>query len=244
MFGDVVTMKYPRRIIIRFFLRLLAKFAFLVLGKLRITGLENIPKNGPVILVANHFHFADPVAMLVATNRQVEFVGGFRFPNAPAIVKFIPRLWGYFPVFRGAYSRKGLEAAKNVLAQDGVLGIFPEGGAWAQVLRPARPGAAFLGVETGAIIIPIGLVGFTDLFKKWRPELRINIGKPVGPFKTELSGKERRGELDRIGEHIMRQIAELLPHEYHGVFSADAELKNQAQSIASFPFERDDMRGM
>ncbi len=237
-------MKYPRRIIIRFFLRMLAKIAFLVLGKLRISGLENIPNNGPIILVANHFHFSDPVAMLVATNRQVEFVGGFRFPNAPAIVKFLPRLWGYFPVFRGAYSRKGLEAAKNVLAQDGVLGIFPEGGAWAQVLRPARPGAAFLGVETGALIIPIGLVGFDDLFKKWRPDLRINIGKPIGPFSTELSGKDRRVELDRIGEQIMRQIAELVPEEHHGVFSEDAELKNQAEAIASFPFERDDMRGM
>ena len=93
--------KYPARHLIRFILRMLAKLAFFLLGKLTIEGGENIPKTGPIILVANHFHFADPVAMLVATGRQVEFVGGFRFPNAPAIVKFIPKLWGYFPVFRG-----------------------------------------------------------------------------------------------------------------------------------------------
>lgn len=228
----------------RFLLRLLARLAFLVLGRLRVEGLENIPKTGPVILVANHFHFADPVAMLVATRRQVEFVGGFRFPNAPAIVKFLPGLWGYFPVFRGAYSRKGLEAAKNVLAQEGVLGIFPEGGAWAQVLRPARPGAAFLAVETGAVIVPIGLDGFSKLFKEWRPVLTIKIGKPFGPFQAENSGRQRREELDLIGMRIMRQIAELVPDERKGVFSPDKELKAAAQEVASFPFESDDMRGM
>jgi len=237
-------LKYPRRTAVRFFLRVLAKLAFFALGNLRIHGQENIPKTGPIILVANHFHFADPVAMLVVSDRQVEFVGGFRFPNAPAIVKFLPRLWGYFPVFRGAYSRRGLEAAKNVLVQDGVLGIFPEGGAWAQVLRPARAGAAFLGVETGAVIVPIGLDGFVDLFKRLRPRLTINIGKPIGPFTTTLRGKRRREELDKIGELIMRKIAELVPEERHGVFSAEEEIRSRAREVASFPFESDDMRGM
>jgi 1-acyl-sn-glycerol-3-phosphate acyltransferase len=235
---------YPRRHLIRFVLRMLAKLAFFLLGKLTIEGRENIPKTGPIILVANHFHFADPVAMLVATERQVEFVGGFRFPNAPAIVKFIPKLWGYFPVFRGAYSRKGLEAAKNVLDRDGVLGIFPEGGAWAQVLRPARPGAAFLSVETKALIVPIGLNGFTNLFKQWRPHLTIKIGKPFGPFEVSSKGKERRLELDQIGIKIMRRIAELVPDDCHGIYSSDQNLKQQAEKVAAFPFESDEMRGM
>jgi len=236
--------KYPRRHFIRFVLRTLARIAFLLLGKLTIEGQENIPKSGPIILVANHFHFADPVAMLVATNRQVEFVGGFRFPNAPAIVKFIPKLWGYFPVFRGAYSRKGLEAARNVLDQGGVLGIFPEGGAWAQVLRPARPGAAFLSVETQAVIIPVGLDGFTSLFKLVRPRLSIKIGKPFGPFEVVSKGKQRRVELNRIGTEIMHRIAELVPDSRQGIYSNDLTLKRQAEKVAAFPFENDEMRGM
>ena len=223
---------------------MLAKLAFLLLGKLTIEGRENIPKSGPIILVANHFHFADPVAMLVATGRQVEFVGGFQFPNAPAIVKFIPRLWGYFPVFRGAYSRKGLEAAINVLDQNGVLGIFPEGGAWAEVLRPARPGTAFLSVESKALIVPIGLYGFTNLFKQWRPNLAIRIGKPFGPFVVKSTGKQRRLELDEIGTNIMGRIAELVPDECHGIYSSDENLKLQAEKVAAFPFESDEMRGM
>ena len=236
--------KYPRRIIIRFFLRSLGKLAFLVLARLKIEGRENIPTDGQIILVANHFHFADPVAMLVATGRQVEFVGGFRFPNAPAIVKFIPRLWGYFPVFRGAYSRKGLEAAKHVLAQGGVLGIFPEGGAWANILRPARPGAAFLAVETGAQLVPIGLYGFDRLFHQWRPKLTIKIGKPIGPFVVNSKGKARRDVLEIHGEQIMQHIAQLLPPDCHGIFSKDAILKEQAKEVSSFPFESDQMRGM
>ena len=239
-----MALKYPRRLIIRFVLRLLARLAFFALGNLKIEGLQNIPKTGSIILVANHFHYADPVAMLVTTQRQVEFVGGFRFPNAPAIVKFIPSLWGYFPVYRGAYSRKGLEAAKNVLAQNGVLGIFPEGGAWAQLLRPARPGAAFLAAETGAVIIPIGLDGFDDLFKKLRPALTIKIGQPIAPFSTRATGKAKRIELDGFGTKIMHHIAQLIPHDRRGVFSEDADLKHRAQEVSSFPFESDKMRGM
>ncbi len=237
-------MKYPRRRVIRFILRMLARAAFFVLGRLTINGRENIPKNGKIILVANHFHFSDPVAMLVATGRQVEFVGGFRFPNAPAIVKFIPDLWGYFPVFRGAYSRAGLESAKKVLAQDGVLGIFPEGGAWANVLRPARPGAAFLAVETGALVVPVGLDGFHNLFKVWRPKLTINIGEPIGPFQTNEKARQKRQTLEKVGEEIMISISHLVPEARRGVFSSDEALKQSAKAVASFPFESKEMRGM
>ena len=49
---------YPRRRGIRFILRHMAGLAFFVLARLRIEGRENLPKSGPFILVANHFHFA------------------------------------------------------------------------------------------------------------------------------------------------------------------------------------------
>jgi 1-acyl-sn-glycerol-3-phosphate acyltransferase len=124
------------------------------------------------------------------------------------------------------------------------LGIFPEGGAWAHVLRPARPGAAFLGVETGARIVPMGLDGFNGLFNRLRPNLTIRIGKPIGPFEANSKGSARRHELDEIGQQIMQHIARLIPQERHGIFSTDSELKRQAGEVASFPFESDEMRGM
>lgn len=235
---------YPRRRLVRFILRQLAGIAFFILGRLHIEGRENLPKSGPVILVANHFHFSDPVAMLWMSRRQVEFIGGFRFVFAPKIVHFLPSLWGYFPAFRGGYSRQTLRSALHVLDQDGVIALFPEGGCWATVLRPARPGAAFLAVEAGVQVVPIGIDGFTSLFHAWRPRLTIRIGKPIGPFTKSSKEVSRRGELDKISESIMRAIAELIPADRHGVFSDDPDIREDAQKVAAFPFEREDMRGM
>ena len=235
---------YPRRRGIRFILRHMAGLAFLVLARLRIEGRENLPKSGPFILVANHFHFADPVALLWASHRQVEFIGGFRFVFAPRIVHFLPHLWGYFPAFRGGYSRKTLRSALDVLAQDGVVALFPEGGVWAQVLRPGRPGAAFLAVESGVPVVPVGIDGFPGLFKQRRPELTIRIGRPIGPFSAAGVAHGRRGEIDAITDEIMRAIADLIPQDKHGVYSSDPELRRAGEEVAEFPFDAPDMRGM
>ena len=235
---------YPRRRIVRFILRQLAGIAFFILARLRVEGRENLPKSGPFILVANHFHFADPVALLWASRRQVEFIGGFRFVFAPKIVHFLPHLWGYFPAFRGGYSRKTLRSALDVLAQDGIVALFPEGGVWAQVLRPGRPGAAFLAVESGVPVVPVGIDGFPGLFKERRPRLTIRIGKPIGPFSAESAAHGRRAEIDAITGEIMQAIAALIPREKHGVYSDDPALRRAGEEVAEFPFDAPDMRGM
>lgn len=238
------TPSYPRRIAIRFLLRMLAGLAFFVLARVKVEGRENLPRSGPYILVANHFHFGDPVALLWLSRRQVEFIGGFRFVFAPRIVHFLPHLWGYFPAFRGGYSRQTLRSALGVLEQNGVVALFPEGGCWAQVLRPPRPGAAFLALEAGVPVVPVGLDGLTLLFKQWRPVLTFRIGEPLGPFVREHNAIGRRDETDRIGEAIMRAISNLIPAERHGVFSMDPAIREAASDAAQFPFEREELRGM
>ena len=239
---------YPRRRLMRWVLRGLALLAFKVISRLEIRGAENVPAEGPVILAGNHFHFADPVALLSLTKRQVEFVGGFRFPNAPFIVKFIPTLWGYFPVRRGAYSRASLDYSVTVLRKNGVVGIFPEGGAWAQVLRPPRGGIGYIVMESGARVVPVGLAGFERLFKEWRPKLVISIGKPVMMKLPEnpqaLGHGERKEAYDAIGKQVMRAIADELPEHYHGVYSQDVESRRAAEEVSAYPFDRADMRGM
>lgn len=242
--GQAHPVRYPRRRVLRFVLRMLGGMAFAVLGRLKIEGRENLPDNGPFIMVANHFHFADPVALLWLSRRQVEFIGGRVFVFAPKTVRLLPYLWGYMQAFRGGYSRNTLRASLGVLEQGGIVALFPEGGTWAQVLRPPRPGAAFLAVESGMPVVPVGLDGLTNLFKRWRPELTIRIGKPTGPFAITGNGAERRSEIDAISETIMHAIANLIPAERHGVFSKDEALRRQGEKVADFPFHEDRMRGM
>ncbi|NIO68909.1 MAG: 1-acyl-sn-glycerol-3-phosphate acyltransferase [Anaerolineae bacterium] len=231
---------YPRRRLIRAMLRRLTHVAFAVLTDLQIIGQENLPERGPLLVVANHFSFIDPVAMVRATPWPLEFVGGFQMPNAPASVTWIPKVWGYYPVFRGTGSRYALRAAEAVLAQGGVLGIFPEAGSWATVLRPPRPGAAFLAVRTGARILPMGFDGLPDVFPRLRKGRRarvtVRIGRPFGPFHATGRGRARRQQLEAIGHEIMQHIAELIPPEVRGHYSDDPAIRAAAQGTEVYPW--------
>ena len=231
---------YPRRQFIRKSVHHISKLAFHLLSDFHIEGKDNIPDKGPLLVVGNHFCFVDPVAFVRTFPWPLEFVGGANFPHAPDIVKALPKLWGFFPLHRGTGSRDALRAAESILNQDGVLAIFPEGGSWAEVLRPARPGAAFLAARTGAKILPVGLYGFNDIFPVElgkRPDVHVKIGKPFGPFSTTGRGRERRKQLDDISNKIMQRIADLLPDKYRGYLAKDPAIRAAAKGTEIYPWE-------
>jgi 1-acyl-sn-glycerol-3-phosphate acyltransferase len=232
--------KYPRRHLIRFLLKKLSRPAFDLLTDLEIEGEENIPPKGPLLVVGNHFSYIDPVCLVRLLPQPVEFLGGAFNPHAPGWTKIIPKLWGYYPLFRGTGSTYALKAARSVLEQGGMLGIFPEGGNWATVLRPARPGAAFLAALTGAPLLPVGLSGLNDVFpmlgKGERARAIFRVGKLFGPFKVTGSGRQRRAQLDEIGHEIMRHIAELLPPKKRGHYSDDPAIRQAAKGTEVYPW--------
>ena len=211
-----------------------------VLTKIEVIGKENLPSSGPLLVVANHFHFLDPLVLLNVCPWPMEFIGGAQTPNAPGGSNLFPKLFGVIPTYRGTGSRETLKRSEAVLQQNGVLGIFPEGGSWAQVLRPARPGAAFLAWRTNAQILPIGLdgcVGFLQRFRIGKPaEITVRIGKPFGPLTGANGGRPGREEMDEIGHRIMREIAALLPPERQGYYSPDPAIREAARGTEIYPW--------
>lgn len=232
--------KYPRRLLIRRLIQQLSKAAFFLLSDFKVEGQENLPDSGPLLVIGNHFSFIDPVAVLRAIPYPIEFVGGAEFPHAPKLVQSLPQLWGYYPVFRGTGSRFALRAAEEILKQNGVLGIMPEGGSWAEVLRPARPGAAYLASQTGAKVLPLGIYGLNDIFPIQlgkRPSAVVKIGKPVGPFFASGRGRDRRKQLDQIGLDLMKAIAAQLPDRYRGFLASDPAIREAARGTEDYPWE-------
>lgn len=240
MSEHVSSLHYPRRLLIRRILRVLSYAAFGLLVDLEIDGRENLPKDGPLLVVGNHFSFLDPAAIIRATPWPLEFLGGFRNPGAPPTVTIFPKLWGIFPVFRGTASRAALKSGEVILSQGGVLCVLPEGGNWATVLRPARPGAAYLASRTGVPLLPVGLDGLTEVFpglrKGKRAHVTIRFGPPFGPFETTGRGRERREQLDEIGHDIMRHIAELIPPTRRGHYSDDPAIREAAKGTEIYPW--------
>ncbi|MGC9521753.1 MAG: lysophospholipid acyltransferase family protein [Anaerolineae bacterium] len=235
--------KYPRRRVIRGLIQRFTRVAFAVLADFRVIGRENVPKTGPLLVVGNHFSFLDPVALIAVAPWPVEFVGGFRVPNAPPAVGWLRKLWGYYPVYRGTGSQIAFRAAQAVLGQKGVLAIFPEGSSAYAMLRRPRPGAAFMAARSHARMLPIGFDGLTEMFpavrRGRRASVKVRIGKPFGPFTAPGRGRERRGKIDAISEEIMQRIAELLPADRRGHYSDDLAIRAAAHVVDAYPWDEE-----
>ena len=232
--------KVPRRIVIRSVLKGLISLAFQTFSDFEVIGKENIPEKGPIIVTGNHFNFADSIAMLHIAPPSIEMFSGANPAFTPGWAKLLPRLWGVLYVYRGTGSRQAIREAESVLAQDGFFGIFPEGGAWAEMIRPARPGAAYLASRTDARILPVSFTGFNTVLPmrfKNQSKVTIRIGKPYGPLKVTGRGRERREQLDELGDRIMKEIALLLPDHLRGKFSSDPAVRERAKEVADYPWE-------
>lgn len=235
--------KYPRRRAARTVLRAVTGRLIRLLGNLEVVGVEHVPASGPVILAANHFNFVDPPLVLYASPRMVEFIGGANRPNSPLWARMIPQLWGFIRAYRGGFSRSTFDQSLSVLQQDGVLGIFPEGGSWASLLRPARPGLAFIAKKSQASVVPVSITGAEDLLGGPKRPVKIEFHSAIAPPQTGGRGKVRRAELDAYGDQIMAQIATGLPDRQRGKFSTEPAAREAALAVSDFPFHTEELRG-
>jgi 1-acyl-sn-glycerol-3-phosphate acyltransferase len=135
----------------------------LLIAYLRLTrtGMEQIPAEGPVLIVANHRSFLDPflIGTLLSAGRPLNFMGKAELFARPRAGWYVSRC-GCFPVRRGESDPAALETARLVLEGGGVLVIFPEGTRlrWGG-LAPPRRGAFRMAIETGATVLPVCVLG-------------------------------------------------------------------------------------
>lgn len=179
--------------------------------RLRVTGLENLPGEGPVVLCANHRSYLDPPLLGCAIPRAVHFMAKEELFRIPCLGPFI-RAMGAFPVRRGLADRQAIRTALAHLEAGKVVGVFPEGrrtrhGA---PVGTGQPGAALLALRTGAPVIPAAIV---TSYRPFRP-VEVRLGPPVD--LSAWRGRERWSseELRRISsEVILGAIADLLHRE-------------------------------
>jgi putative phosphoserine phosphatase/1-acylglycerol-3-phosphate O-acyltransferase len=199
-----------------------------------IRGIDNIPAEGPLILVGNHRSYFDSAAitMVVAkSGRTVRFLGKKEVFDAPIIGPLAAAMGG-IRVDRGTGSDEPLQAAADALAGGEMVAIMPEGTiprgpAFFDPELKGRWGAARLAQMTRAPVIPVGLWGTEKVWPRSSrlpkmfnvadaPTVSATVGKPV-----ELKYRS----LDADTKRIMKAITKLLPPEAraHKV-PTDAEL--------------------
>jgi 1-acyl-sn-glycerol-3-phosphate acyltransferase len=207
--------KYPRRVLIRQSLRFLARAMMPALADIQITGVENFPKKGPLIVVGNHTAAMEVVMMSVYSPWTIEFMGSTDIPHEKFIAMVIA-LYGLIPVFRGNVTPSSMKTGVEVLKQDGILGIFPEGGIWEPSIRRAQSGVAWLSYHAQAPLLPIGFGSMQgalkDMFSFKRPTLKMNVGQVIPPIQVK-PGKPRKQHFQDEADRVMDAVWELLPEE-------------------------------
>jgi 1-acyl-sn-glycerol-3-phosphate acyltransferase len=208
------TLRYPRRIVLRFCLRMLGRLLMFLLARPQVNGLENLPKKGPVILVGNHVAIMEVIMMAIYAPWSVEFIGTGDIPVDPRFAWMV-RLYGYIPVNRGSVDRNEMKMPMDVLKQNGAVGIFPEGGIWSTSMKRARTGVAWLSYHTQAPVVPMGFGGmrgaFQALFQLKRPRLVMNVGHMMPAVDAKVPGKSRKQALEDAANAIMAQVESLIP---------------------------------
>ncbi|MBN1267055.1 MAG: 1-acyl-sn-glycerol-3-phosphate acyltransferase [Anaerolineales bacterium] len=205
--------RYPRKILIRTFLRTAGRALVRLLTRPKLSGMDHFPEDGPVILVGNHTGALEVVYMTLFSPRQVEYIGGMDIPHEPFIAVFI-KLYGLIPVLRGRTSRTSVKTAVDVLAQGAFLGVFPEGGIWEPAIRDARTGVAWLSYHAQAPVLPIGFAstqgGLHKVMRLQRPEVEMNVGQLIPPV-TIPAGKPRKQHFQDAANAIMDAVWALVP---------------------------------
>ncbi|MEY2754639.1 MAG: hypothetical protein RJB65_997 [Actinomycetota bacterium] len=191
-------------------------------ARVELAGVENVPAEGPAILVGNHRSYFDPVAiaMVIArTGRTVRFLGKKEVFDAP-VVGQVAAAMGGIRVERGTGSSAPLAAAAEALERGELValmpqGTIPRGRAFYEPVLKGRWGAARLAALTRAPVVPMGLWGTERVWPRSSrlpnvlqvvdpPEVSVTVGTPVDLRYRSADADTRR---------IMTAIMDLLPDE-------------------------------
>lgn len=203
------------------------RMIYRMLGRVKVTGQENVPLGKPYVIAMNHISIFDPPLVVSFWPEAPEVMGAADVFDKKGQGQILA-MYGVIPVHRGDYDRALLDKVFAILKSGSPLVIAPEGGrSHVPAMQRAMPGVGYIIEHAQVPVIPVGLVGTTDDFwqrarKGLKPQLEMRIGKPIifpSITETSITRKESR---QKKADYVMRIIAGLLPEEYHGVYARQA----------------------
>lgn len=212
----------------RMVLRPLARLVY----RPHIEGKANVPRSGPVIFASNHLSFLDSIAIPVTAPRPVHFLAKSSYFDGTGLSGWSSREFftaiGAIPVQRGAgqAALDALDQQRQLLDAGKAVALYPEGTRSLDGrLYKGRTGVAFLALQTGAPVVPVGLIGTDAVMPVGRklpsltPRVTVRFGEPLdlshhGPAE---SGKARRLATDDIMAAIHALSEQELANAYNEV---------------------------
>jgi 1-acyl-sn-glycerol-3-phosphate acyltransferase len=183
-------------------------------------GLENVPPQGPYIVITNHLSMLDAPIIMDIIPANITVFAADTHRHDFIIGELMDRI-GAIWVKRGEPDREALRTALQVLKEDGVIGLAPEGTrSRTGGLIKGKIGVAYLAAHANIPIVPVALTGteagLPAAFRLKRPRLTATIGPA---FRLpDCGGRPSRQDLDAYTDTIMLTLARMLPERYRGVY--------------------------
>ena len=190
----------------------------------QVTGVENVPPMGPLVIVSNHLSNLDPSMLSVSVPRRLRFLAKDNlFRSGGPVLRWFLRNYGAFPIDRAGADARAFRWVLNQLQHDAAVAIFPEGTrSRTASLNEAKAGVVSLVLRSGAPVLPVGIAGterLQGLHRLFNPtgSIRINIGQPFS--LPSIEGRPSRELMRSMMTDIMLRVCDLLPESYHGFYA-------------------------
>lgn len=216
---------------------------FRALFDVTVEGIENVPTAGPAVMCPNHLSVIDSFVLPAVLPRGIMYVGKAEYLDDWKTAKLFPAM-GMIPIDRrgGDHAASALDTARSVLAGGGLFGIYPEGTrSRSGNLHKGHTGAARLAIETGAPIIPVGLLGTLDIqppdqaMPKFFTEATVKIGTPidVSRYANRIGDRAVYRELiDEVMFEIQALTGQTYDHTYAGAKKPERAAESQPAAAA------------
>jgi 1-acyl-sn-glycerol-3-phosphate acyltransferase len=200
-----------------------------VIYRPRVSGRGNVPTTGPVILASNHLAFLDSIVIPILAPRRVQFLAKSQYFDGTGIKGSLSRLFftsiGAVGIERGAgqAAQEALNQGRAILESGNAFAVYPEGTRSKDGrLYKGRTGVAWLALTTGALVVPVGLIGTdklqpagTRIPRRYR--VTVNFGEPLD---LNRHGEASSGRARRLAtDEIMAAIQKLSGQEEAGVYN-------------------------
>jgi 1-acyl-sn-glycerol-3-phosphate acyltransferase len=194
-----------------FICRNIAGFFLRLIYRINFKGTENIPSKGKLILCSNHKSLIDPILLAIPFKRQIRYMAKSElFEDHGKISSWFLYKMGAFPVQRNSGDRKSIKTALEILKQENVVGIFPQGKCVFNN-EPFRPkaGVAMIAYKSKAPVLAVSI--YCDGVLKPFKRTVISFGKPMEfneLFKTKKNSKSFRQAAEIIADKINGMLEE------------------------------------
>ena len=177
----------------------------------KVYGKENIPKDGSILITANHKHVYDQCAIIMSTKRVIHYMAKKEYFDGKLAWFF--KMSGCISVNRSIHDENAKNQALDVLKDGGAIGLFPEGtrNKTDAFLLPFKFGAVSMAQKTDSYLVPVGISGDYKFRSK---NLKFYIGKPfkVGNMTLEEANAKLAkdiGDLMVMGGTVRKETEEV-----------------------------------